>query len=115
MRLIGDRWIERIVKKGCTSTPEEWSSKGSWRNGKWFSGILRTQSHAWSASPAYFLIFQLAGLQILEPGMKRIRLAPAKTDFTYTIKLPTPHGCLRIQWDGSIVDVDAPEGPNIDH
>ena len=109
MRLVRERWGGRMVAKGCTSVLEEWYENGSYRNGP-FWGFMRTHSHAWSACPAEFLIADLAGLEILEPGMSKVRVAPYDAGFDYTATYATPHGPLHVEWRGGKANVDAPEG-----
>lgn len=102
LRVIRDRWGRRMLDKGCTSVLEEWSDSGSWRQGD-FIGLMRTHSHAWSAAPADFLIRNLMGLDILEPGCRKIRLDPARTEFAWTARFPLPTeelGEVEVTWDG---------------
>jgi alpha-L-rhamnosidase len=91
LRIIRERWGRRMVEKGETSTLEEWYHNGGWRDGP-FTGFLRTGSHAGSACPADFLIRDLIGLEIVEPGCAKVRLAPRATDFDYDVTFPTPRG-----------------------
>lgn len=105
--LIRRRWGNRMVAKGATSTYEEWYQNGSWRNGP-FLGFLRSNSHAWSACPADFLIRRLIGLEILKPGCAEIRLNPRETDFDYHVAFPGPKGTVTVKCvDGeTTIDVD---------
>ncbi len=105
--LIRDRWGRRMVDLGATSTYEEWSCNGSWRNGD-FLGFQRTQSHAWSACPASFLVESLMQLKILEPGCRTVSLAPRLTEFDYEVAYPTPRGVIRARCKDGRVDVDVP-------
>jgi alpha-L-rhamnosidase len=112
LQLIRDRWGKRMVEKGATSTYEEWGQNGSYRFGA-FWGLLRTHSHAWSACPADFLIRNLLGLQILEPGCRCIAIAPRETGFDYRVVFPTPHGPLEVEKVGKILKFKAPEAIEI--
>ncbi|MBN1673969.1 MAG: family 78 glycoside hydrolase catalytic domain [Kiritimatiellae bacterium] len=107
--LIRRRWGRRMVDKGATSVFEEWYQNGSWRSGR-FHGFLRTHSHAWSAFPADFLIRHLMGLEILEPGCGRLRVAPKKTDFDYMAAFPTPLGTVSAEWKAGEMTVSADDG-----
>ncbi len=89
--LIRRRWGRRMMAKGATSVYEEWYQNGSWRKGT-FKGFLRSHSHAWSACPADFLIRNLLGLKILEPGCRKLSVRPKTTDFNYHLLFPTPQG-----------------------
>ena len=98
-----------MVDLGATSTYEEWSCNGSWRSGE-FIGFQRTQSHAWSACPASFLVKNLMRLEILEPGCGKVSLAPQVTAFDYDIAHPTPRGTIRVRCTGGRLQVDVPKG-----
>ena len=108
LRVIRDRWVKRMVDKGATSTYEEWGVNGSWRYGP-YHGFLRSHSHAWSACPAEFLIRNLAGLEILEPGCRKIRLSPRQVDFDYRLVFPTPLGNVEVSRRQGRVDWSGPE------
>ncbi len=50
-------------------------------------------SHAWGGTPLYSLPKALSGLEILAPGMKKIRLSPNLLGLEYaTVALLTPYG-----------------------
>ena len=100
LQLIRDRWGRRMLDKGARSTYEEWSCNGSWRSGEW-APIMRTHSHAWSAAPAEFLVRNLIGLEILEPGGKRCRVNPQETSFPYKVVCPLKEGEVTVDWDGA--------------
>lgn len=106
--ILRQRWIERFVKHGETSTPEEWSYWGSWRKGEYFTPTMRTRSHAWSAAPASFLIRGVAGLDILDPGMRERRISPVNTNFAYQIRISTPFGPLTVDWDKKEIKTEVP-------
>ncbi|MFW5803540.1 MAG: family 78 glycoside hydrolase catalytic domain [Verrucomicrobiota bacterium] len=111
LTMIRDRW-GRMLDRGQASCSEEWTVNGSWRSGKW-SGFMRTLSHAWSACPAEFLIKDLAGIEIVEPGCTAVEVHPYQAPFPYSVVYPTPRGDLRIEWDGKTAAVDAPEGVRV--
>jgi hypothetical protein len=106
--LIRERWGERMVARGATSVFEEWGINGSWRAGE-YRGFMRTQSHAWSAHPAEFLIRTLIGLEIIEPGCRRVRLAPHRTPFDYDVTFPTPRGPIRVRNVAGELSTTTPE------
>jgi hypothetical protein len=100
LQVIRERWGRRMLDRGATSCFEEWSDNGTWRNGS-FHGQMRTHSHAWSGAPAEFLITNLIGLRITEPGCRAYTLNPKKTDFPYTATYPFPDGrSVTVRWDG---------------
>lgn len=104
--LIRDRWGDRMLARGATSCYEEWGINGSWRAGDYL-GFMRTESHAWSAHPATFLIVRLAGIEILEPGCRRVRVAPIDW-LDFSCSYPTPRGDIEVSVQGGTVTVTAP-------
>lgn len=79
------------------------------------SGIAHYSLHAWPKSLCHgwgscttgWVARWLAGLEILEPGYKKIRLRPAPDlGLEYSLTIPTPHGTLRLSNTG----VSLPEG-----
>lgn len=114
LKVIRDRWGRRMLDKGATSVFEEWSPEGSWRNGEFF-GQMRSHSHAWSATPAEFLIRNLAGLEILEPGGKRVRVNPYQTDFSYEVCYPLQSGHVLVKWDGENLHTTPSDGIEVEN
>lgn len=110
---ILDRWIVRMVDRGATSTYEEWGYNGTWRHGDRFVGVLRTQSHAWSAFPAEYLIRYMIGFEILEPGCCKIKIAPKLMEFDYEICCPIPRGLVKVVKQGNDIKVFAPDGVGV--
>ncbi len=102
--LIRERWGRRMLARGATGTYEEWWSNGSRRNGV-FEGFLRSSSHAWSASPADFLLRRLAGIRIVEPGGRRVSVCPHVTPFDVWVSFPLLHGSVRYACVGGEIQV----------
>lgn len=109
LEIIDDRWIKRMVNRGAKSTFEEWTLNGSWRNGDYFTEILRTESHAWSAYPCEFFLRKLIGFEIMEPGCKKIKLDPQNTSFDYSVKLPVPSGIIKVNKKGEKLKISVPD------
>ena len=109
MAVVRERW-GWMIERGQSSCSEEWGRHGSWRSGE-YSTIMRTESHAWSACPVEFLTKTLIGLEILEPGCKRIRLSP-KADAldSFNVTYPTPLGPIAVTKDAEGMRWDVPEG-----
>ena len=64
-------------------------------------------SHAWGGTPAYSLPLALSGLEILEPGMKTIRLNPSLLGLDHAqVQIPTPYGMIEL-------DMHAGQAPRI--
>lgn len=55
-------------------------------------------SHAWGGSPLYSVPKALSGLEILEPGFKKIRLSPSLLGLEFAdVCIPTPFGEIKIK------------------
>ena len=108
LRLIRERWGKRMLDIGATSVFETWHENGRWTSGE-FIGILNGHSLGWAASPADFLIRHLIGLKIVEPGCKRIELAPLRADFNYRAVFPTPLGNITAECREGEVRLAFPE------
>ena len=69
-------------------------------------------SHGWGGTPLYHLPMVLSGLEILEPGYRRIRLHPDLLGFSSAItEIPTPYGTIRIEMqEGKEPVVTIPDG-----
>ncbi len=68
-------------------------------------------SHAWGGTPAYQLPARLMGLEILEPGLTKIRLNPQLFDLDFAeINMPTPYGKISVKMkSNSDIDISVPE------
>lgn len=59
----------------------------------------RSHCHGWSAAPTYFLSTYVLGIQPLEPGFAKIRIAPQPGDLKWAHGvMPTPHGDVECYW-----------------
>ena len=67
-------------------------------------------SHAWGGTPLYALPKALMGLEILEPGMKRIKITPSLLGLRYArTELQTPYGkVVCVQREGEAAEISAP-------
>ena len=55
-------------------------------------------SHAWGGTPLYSLPRALIGLEILEPGMTKLRLSPRLLGLEWArVELPTPKGMVTVE------------------
>jgi hypothetical protein len=99
-----------MLDRGQTSASEEWGRHGSWRSGE-YTTFARTESHAWSAAPAEFLTKLVAGVEILEPACKRVRISPHTDGLgDYTVRYPTPEGTIVVEFRDGRVRTTAPDG-----
>ena len=54
-------------------------------------------SHAWGGTPAYALPQALSGLEILEPGYRKVRLNPSLLGLERAnVEIPTPYGMIEL-------------------
>ncbi|MGN1410672.1 MAG: hypothetical protein ACI4XJ_10940 [Eubacteriales bacterium] len=69
-------------------------------------------SHAWGGTPAYALPLALTGLELVEPGYKKIRMNPSLLGLTEAdVQIPTPYGMINVhQKSGDATVIRIPEG-----
>jgi len=105
----------RMIERGATTLWEAFDPETP-------EGLLpgKTWSlcHAFSAGPNFSLPFHIFGIEILEPGMKKIRLKPNLFDLEWARgKIPTPFGSIEVKLErkgGRIkCDVKAPAGVSV--
>lgn len=74
--------------------------------------------HGWASGPTSFLSENIAGIEILEPGCKKIKICPDLAGLEWVnIDFPTPYGIVRIEYrcvdDKTNTNVTAPDGVEI--
>lgn len=100
LKLIG-KW-EKLVRECEKGLKEVWND---------YQGYDTDYSHGWGATPAYQLPCRISGLEILEPGFKKIRLNPNLYGLDYAdIKIPTPHGVIICHITKDRSDFRIPDG-----
>ncbi len=69
-------------------------------------------SHAWGGTPAWSLPLALSGMEISEPGMKKIRLNPSLLGLSHAeVQIPTPQGLVILELkEGCEPVIQAPQG-----
>ena len=69
-------------------------------------------SHAWGGTPAYQMPMAITGLEILEPGMKKIRFNPSLFGLDFAeIKIPTEYGMIYFKAEkGKDTIIEVPDG-----
>lgn len=74
-------------------------------------GYIFDHSHAWGGTPAYQLPVRLLGLEVLEPGYRKIRLCPQLYGLkSAEILLPTPFGPIHCSMKkGEPANLQVPE------
>jgi hypothetical protein len=80
--------------------------------------LTRSHCHGWSAAPTYFLSQQVLGVQPLEPGYAKVRIAPQIGTLKWVRgRVPTPRGVIECSWkrEGKTFElaVDIPVGSSM--
>jgi len=84
-------------------------------NGRFcYQGMRHSLCHGWSAGPAAFLPERVLGIQILEPGCKKLSVKPKLGDLTWARgTYPTPYGLVVVKvWreqEEVLIDISAPK------
>ena len=64
-------------------------------NGEWG----RSVAHAWSASPAIFLMTEVLGIKPVKPGYTEFAIEPHPTGLEFARgAVPTPYGNISVEW-----------------
>lgn len=68
--------------------------------------------HGWASGPASFLSQVVTGIEILEPGCKKVRIKPNLGGLKHIkTKYPTPYGIIEVEaWDGKEPKITLPDG-----
>lgn len=108
----GDELVQRIadywgpqVAAGATSIWEMYHPQEQ--------RMTRSHCHGYSAAPTFFLSSYVLGIQPLEPGFAKARIAPCPGGLTWAQgRVPTPHGIIQCHWTANrrktSLQVDAP-------
>ncbi len=95
------KW-EKLVNECDKGMKEVWSD---------YEGYVVDYSHGWGGTPAYQLPGRISGIEILEPGFKKIRLNPNLYGLDYAdIKIPTPYGVINCHITKNGADIAVPDG-----
>ncbi len=84
-----------------------------------YKGLRLSLCHGWAAGPTPFLMEQIGGIEILEPGCKKIRIKPNLGNLDWIkVTYPTPYGEIKVfaeQKNGETkVTYDVPRGIEIE-
>ncbi len=102
MELI-QRWTELVNE--CEKGMREGLGSGT----TW-AAYIYDYSHGWGCTPTYQLPSKISGLQILEPGFKRISLNPNLCNLEWAeMEIPTPQGKIKLRL-GENSYVELPQG-----
>ncbi len=79
-----------------------------------YKNLRHSLCHAWASGPAPFLMKYVLGVNILEPGCRRIEIKPCLGSLSWAEgTYPTPYGPLRVRVEGDKVEWTAPEGVEV--
>jgi len=90
-------WTENAY--GIDEFPQEGKSDIHGDNGKFcYTGFRHSLCHGWSGGPTAFLSRFVLGVEVLEPGCRKVRISPmlGKLNFVRG-KYPTPFGEIEIE------------------
>lgn len=79
-----------------------------------YKGFRHSLCHGWASGPAAYLSRYVLGIEILEPGCKKVRICPDLGDLEFAEgTYPTPYGVIRVRHEkdgaGKIIStIDAP-------
>jgi len=101
--------IDELVPEGKVDIHGDWGAHC-------YVKFRHSLCHGWASGPCPYLTHYVLGVQVLEPGCKKIRIEPHLCDLSYAKgTYPTPLGTITIshvkQADGTIhTEVKAPKG-----
>ena len=79
-----------------------------------YKGFRHSLCHGWASGPAAYLSHYVLGIEVLEPGCKKVRVRPDLGDLDFAEgTYPTPYGVIRVRHEkdasGTIIShIDAP-------
>lgn len=80
-----------MLDAGVTTCTESFNSKTEWKT--------RSVAHAWSASPAIYLVTELLGVKPTKPGFAEFEIVPCRSDIDFAKgSVPTPYGEIHVEW-----------------
>lgn len=69
-----------------------------------YPGFRHSLCHAWSSGPTAWMTHHILGVEVLEPGCRRIRINPHLGDLTWVRgTFPTPYGLVKIHIEKDLV------------
>lgn len=106
LKSIAREWGD-MLDAGVTTCTESFNSKTEWKT--------RSVAHAWSASPAIYMMSEVLGIKPVKPGFAEFTVAPCESELDYAKgSVPTPYGEIHAEWkrraDGTLdISVKAPK------
>ncbi len=112
LTMLRDYW-GGMLDRGACAFWEAYDAKDSTAQALAFYGRPYGKSlcHAWSAGPAFLLPGELLGIRPRAPGWSRFTVEPNLGELEWACAtVPTPHGDIQVEVEGSRVSVRAPKG-----
>ena len=81
-----------------------------------YKGFRHSLCHGWASRPTAWLSRYVLGVEVVEPGFKKVRITPQLGNLKWVEgSFPTPYGVIQIKHtkgaDGKVVsDIQVPEG-----
>lgn len=96
--------IDRLVPENMTDVHGDF--------GKYcYKKFRHSMCHGWASGPTSFLSQEASGIEILEPGCKKIAVRPRNTGFKYMkMVYPTPCGLVEIEQENGKTKICVPDG-----
>lgn len=90
-------WVREGARIDQMLQPGEYDIHGD--NGRFcYIGLRHSLCHGWSAGPAAFLAERVLGIQILEPGCKKVLIKPELGRLNWAMgTYPTPYGEINVK------------------
>jgi hypothetical protein len=80
-----------MLGAGVNTCTESFNSKTEWKT--------RSVAHAWSASPALYMISDVLGVKPVKPGFEEFTVSPCESKLSYAKgSVPTPYGEIHVEW-----------------
>ena len=80
-----------------------------------YKSLRHSLCHGWAGGAAAVLLRMVSGIEILEPGFRKIRIKPNCAGFDYfKCTIPTPQGVIRIAMkNGENPRIELPKGVSL--
>ena len=102
-------WLRDGARIDRMLTKSEYDIHG--HNGKFcYKGLRHSLCHGWSAGPTAFLADTVLGIEILEPGCRKVAVKPQLGDLKWAKgSYPTPYGDITVLATKDGVEITAPD------
>ena len=109
---------QRIAKVVELTPPGKVDVHGTY-GGYCYKGYRHSLCHGWASGPTAWLSEYVLGVQVVEPGFRKVRIRPQLGDLAWAEgTYPTPHGLIRVRHerdeDGAVrTEYTVPEGVQV--